>query len=148
MINHISDVYFSETPLNSYLLLLQASIMSEIAVRDNNVPDSQRINGGFSNGKAVKAQVEGVNENTEEMQRKGMAAVVGTSAKIDETENSEAVITSIEVEYIESEDLKDVEDVDDCLKVMVFSTTLYGQCQNCVSVEVKYRDVFISRCHF
>ncbi|XP_042036825.1 uncharacterized protein LOC121782900 isoform X2 [Salvia splendens] len=93
--------------------------MSEIAVRDNNVPDSQRINGGFSKGKVVKAQVEGVNENTEEMQRKGMAAVVGTSAKIDETENSEAVITSIEVEYIESEDLKDVEDVDDCLKALL-----------------------------
>ncbi|KAG6391817.1 hypothetical protein SASPL_149577 [Salvia splendens] len=118
--------------------------MSEIAVRDNNVPDSQRINGGFSNGKVVKAQVEGVSENSEEMQRKGMAAVVGTSAKIDETENSEAVVTSIEVEYIESEDLKDVEDVDDCLKVMAFSTTLYGQCQYCVSVEVKYRDALLS----
>ncbi|KAL1531651.1 hypothetical protein AAHA92_31768 [Salvia divinorum] len=93
--------------------------MSEIAVRDNNVPESQRINGGFSNGKVVKAQVEGASENTEEIQRKGMAAVVGTSAKMDETENSEAVITSIEVEYIESEELKDVEDVDDCLKALL-----------------------------
>ena len=99
--------------------------MSEIAVRDNNVPESQKINGGFSNGSMVKSQVEGVSKNNEERQRKGMATVVGTSIKIDETDNSEAAITSIEVEYIESEDLKDVEDVDDCLKVRVFSTNLY-----------------------
>ncbi|XP_047965857.1 uncharacterized protein LOC125210342 isoform X2 [Salvia hispanica] len=93
--------------------------MSEIAVRDNNVPESQKINGGFSNGSMVKSQVEGVSKNNEERQRKGMATVVGTSIKIDETDNSEAAITSIEVEYIESEDLKDVEDVDDCLKALL-----------------------------
>lgn len=98
--------------------------MSEIAVRENNVPESQRINGGFSNGSMVKPQVEGVSKKTEERQTKGMAAVVGTSIKIDETDNSEAAITSIEVQYIESEDLKDVDDVDDCLKVRVFSTNL------------------------
>lgn len=89
--------------------------MSEIAVRDNNVPESQRINGSFNNGSITKAQVEGVSENTEERQRKGMAAVVDTSIKIDETE----VPAAVEVEYIESEDLKDAEDVDDCQKTLL-----------------------------
>lgn len=97
--------------------------MSEVAVRDNSVPESQRINGSFSNGSIIKAQVEGVGENAEERQRTEMAAVVGTSSKIEETENSEAVIA--EVEYIESKDLKDVEDVDDCLKVRNFTMNLY-----------------------
>lgn len=93
--------------------------MSEIAVRDNNVPESQRINGSFNNGSIIKPQVEGMDENTEERQRKGMDAVVGTSIKIDETENPEAVVAISEVEYIESEDLKDVEDVDECLKTLL-----------------------------
>ncbi|KAH6758522.1 ARM repeat superfamily protein [Perilla frutescens var. frutescens] len=93
--------------------------MSEIAVRDNNIPESQRINGSFNNGSIIKPQVEGMNENTEERQRKGMDAVVGTSIKIDGTENPEAVVANSEVEYIESEDLKDVEDVDDCLKTLL-----------------------------
>ncbi|KAH6829217.1 ARM repeat superfamily protein [Perilla frutescens var. hirtella] len=93
--------------------------MSEIAVRDNNVPESQRINGSFNNGSIIKPQVEGMNENTEERQWKGMDAVVGTSIKIDGTENPEAVVANSEVEYIESEDLKDVEDVDDCLKTLL-----------------------------
>ncbi|KAH6781723.1 ARM repeat superfamily protein [Perilla frutescens var. hirtella] len=93
--------------------------MSEIAVRDNNVPESQRINGSFNNGSIIKPQVEGMNENTEERQRKGMDAVFGTSIKIDGTENPEAVVANSEVEYIESEDLKDVEDVDDCLKTLL-----------------------------
>lgn len=136
MTNHISYVYFSETQLNFLSLLLQALIMSEIAVRDNNVPESQRLNGSFNNGSIIKAQGDGVSENSEERQRKGMAAVVGTSVKIDETENSEAVITNIEVEYIESEDLKDVEDADDCLKVRASLLIFTGFTNTCLEADV------------
>lgn len=114
--------------------LLQASIMSEIALRDNNVPESQRMNGSFSNGNFIKPQVEGMDENAEDRQRKAMTPLVGAPTKTDETENPGALLANSEVEYIESEDLKDVEDVEDSLKVRMFSMHLHRLFQRFIPI--------------
>ncbi|KAI3462995.1 hypothetical protein Pfo_019658 [Paulownia fortunei] len=93
--------------------------MSEIAIRDNKIPESERMNGSSSNGNFIKPQVESMDENAEGRQKKGMASLVGTPIKPDETENSGAPLANSEVEYIQSEDLKDVEDVEDCVKTLL-----------------------------
>ncbi|KAL3636619.1 hypothetical protein CASFOL_018918 [Castilleja foliolosa] len=92
-------------------------MMSEVAIRDNKMPESERTNGNISNGSFIKAQAESIAENNEESQKKGTASLVGDSMKTDEAENPPAVLA--EVEYIESEALKDVEDVDDSLKTLL-----------------------------
>ncbi|KAK6128329.1 hypothetical protein DH2020_037927 [Rehmannia glutinosa] len=97
----------------------RASIMSEIAIRDNKIPESERMNGNSNNGTFLKPQVESFDENAEESQKKEMTLLVGDPIKTDITENSVAVLAISEVEYIESEDLKDVEDVEDCLKFLL-----------------------------
>lgn len=93
--------------------------MSEVALRDNKVPESPKMNGSLSNENCIKPQVEGMVENSEENQRKGMTSLVAP-IKADETENSESLLANSEIEYTESEDLKDLEDVEDCLKVRTF----------------------------
>ncbi|KAL8528240.1 hypothetical protein ACS0TY_005882 [Phlomoides rotata] len=93
--------------------------MSEIALRDNKVHESPKMNGSLSNGNCIKPQVEGMDENTEETQRKGMTSLLVAPIKADETENSESLLANAEIEYTESEDLKDLEDVEDCLKTLL-----------------------------
>ncbi|GFP99717.1 protein fam179b [Phtheirospermum japonicum] len=91
--------------------------MSEVAIRDNKIPESERTNGNISNGSFIKPQAESMAKNTEESHKKGMVSLVVEPIKADETENPGAVLA--EVEYIESEALKDVEDVDDSLKTLL-----------------------------
>ncbi|KAL7135787.1 hypothetical protein ABFS83_11G122000 [Erythranthe nasuta] len=85
--------------------------MSEIALRDvNKIPESEKMNESSSNGKFT---------NAEEGQKKGTTSLVSEPVKTDGMENSVEVLANSEVEYIESEDLEDVEHVEDCLKTLL-----------------------------
>lgn len=93
------------------------SIMSEVALRDvNKIPESERMNGSSSNGNLTKPLI----ENIEEKRKKKMASLVDLPIERDGTENSGVEAANSEVEYIESENLEDVEDVDNCVKVGMF----------------------------
>ncbi|KAL0331977.1 UNVERIFIED_CONTAM: hypothetical protein Scaly_2099200 [Sesamum calycinum] len=94
--------------------------MSEAALRDvNKIPESERMNGGSNNGNIAKLHVESMNENVEEKQKKGIYTLVDLPTERDGTENSGVEVANSEVEYIESENLKDVEDVENCLKTLL-----------------------------
>lgn len=98
--------------------------MTDIALRDvNKIPDSEKMNGCSSNGNFTKPQA--VDQNAEEKAKKGITLLVSGPTKPDETENSGEVLANPEVEYIESEDLKDVENMEDCLRVEILSMYLY-----------------------
>lgn len=87
--------------------------MSEKALKDlNNIPGSERRNENSSKGNIAKHVVSNTNGNMEEGQKKNTVNGCGTV-------NSGAEIANSEVEYIESENLSDVEDVDTSLKVLV-----------------------------
>lgn len=88
--------------------------MSEKALKDlNAIPGSERRNENSSKGNIAKSVVSNTNGNIEEGQKKN-------SVNGGETVNSGAEIANSEVEYIESENLNDVEDVDTSLKVLAF----------------------------
>ncbi|KAL0450650.1 UNVERIFIED_CONTAM: hypothetical protein Slati_1621400 [Sesamum latifolium] len=94
--------------------------MSEAALRDvNKIPESERLNGSSNNGNLAKPHVESMNENVEEKQKKGISTLVDLPTKRDGTENSGVEVANSEVEYIESENLKDTEDVENCLKTLL-----------------------------
>ena len=85
--------------------------MSENALRDLNfIPGSERRNENSSKAIIAKPVVSNTNGNLEEGQKKN-------SVNGGEVVNSGAEVGSSEVEYIESENLNDVEDVDASLKV-------------------------------
>lgn len=87
--------------------------MSEKALKDlNNIPGSERRNENSSKGNIAKHVVSNTNGNMEEGQKKN--TVNGC-----ETVNSGAEIANSEIEYIESENLSDVEDVDTSLKTLL-----------------------------
>lgn len=89
--------------------------MSEKAIRDlNMVPESER-----ENGSSNKPDPEYTTENSEEKQRKNSASLVETTTNGDKIVNSEVEVGNSEVEYIESEKLNDVEDVDTSLKMLL-----------------------------
>lgn len=85
----------------------------------NLLPESVMKIEGSSNGSFHKPHIEHTNENVEEKQRKITAPLVKIPTNGNETVSSVAEVASSEVEYIDSEDLNDVEDVDICLKVGV-----------------------------
>ncbi|KAL6521761.1 hypothetical protein OROGR_018330 [Orobanche gracilis] len=93
---------------------LKVSIMSEIAVGDYKIPKSGRMNGTFSNGSLIKLQTESMDENAEKSHTQEITSLVRDPIKTDNTEISVAVLS--EVEYIESDALEDVEDVEESLK--------------------------------
>ncbi|KAI3474871.1 hypothetical protein Pfo_030182 [Paulownia fortunei] len=94
--------------------------MSEVALRDvNKIPESERMNGSSSNGNLTKPLIEATDENAEEKQKKKVASLVDLPIEKDGTENSRGEAANLEVEYIESENLKDVEDVENCLKTLL-----------------------------
>lgn len=87
--------------------------MSEKALKDlNAIPGSERRNENSSKGNIAKSVVSNTNGNIEEGQKKN-------SVNGGETVNSGAEIANSEVEYIESENLNDVEDVDTSLKTLL-----------------------------
>ncbi|CAA3020392.1 TOG array regulator of axonemal microtubules 1-like [Olea europaea subsp. europaea] len=89
--------------------------MSEMSSKDiRNIPESERMNGSF-----MKPQIEHKDENLDERQKRSMTSLVGIPTKIDETANLGVEVGSSQVEYIESENLNDVDDVEICLKTLL-----------------------------
>lgn len=94
--------------------------MSGIALRDlNTQPGSERKNEIPSKGSFTKLCIENANEKLEELQKKNSASLVVTPVNGDETVKSGVEVASAEVEYIDSENLSDVEDIDMILKTLL-----------------------------
>lgn len=93
--------------------------MSEKALRDlNTIPGSEKKNESLSKGSFIKPFVGNMDENVEECQKKNSASLVSPQVNGNETANPEVDNTgNSEVEYIESENLNDLEDVDTSLEV-------------------------------
>ncbi|XP_050225641.1 uncharacterized protein LOC126675102 [Mercurialis annua] len=90
--------------------------MSENALKDlNTLPGSERKNESSSKGSFTKPCTENTNENVEKCVKKNSSSVVSA----DGTVNPEVEVANTEVEYIESENLSDVEDLDTCLKTLL-----------------------------
>lgn len=86
-------------------------MMSETALRDlNTLPSSDRKNESSSKGSFAKPFVESANENVD-------VSLVSTHVNGNQTGNAGPGIANSEVEYIDSENLIDVEDIDTSLKV-------------------------------
>ncbi|KAI7981225.1 hypothetical protein LOK49_Contig58G00018 [Camellia lanceoleosa] len=84
--------------------------MVEIALKDlNTLPISERKNESSTKGGFTKPYSEHI---LDERNKKNTAPLVETSINGDESLKSGAEVVNTEVEYIESENLNDVEDVD------------------------------------
>lgn len=95
--------------------------MSDIALRDLNIqPGSERKNESSSKGSLTKPCIENTNGNLEESQGNKSDCLIPTLINGDETVKSEVEVGNAEVEYIDSENLTDIEDVDVILKVHLF----------------------------
>lgn len=95
-------------------------MMSEKALRDlNMIPGSERKNESSSKGNITKPLVGNTNENLEEWQKKNSVSMVSSAVNGGEIPNPGVETGNFEVEYIESENLNDLEDVDSSLKVSV-----------------------------
>lgn len=95
--------------------------MSENALRDlNTLPGSERKNESSSKGSLTKPYGGNPDENVEEWQRKNSTSLVSAPVNGDGTVNPGVEIGNLEVEYIESENLSDVEDVDTSVKVSLW----------------------------
>lgn len=101
---------------------LKLTAMSENALRDlNTIPGAERKNEDSSKACLTKPSVDNAGEKAEERQKKKSCASLDSpsvNGNQDGTANSGVEI--IEVEYIESENLNDLEDVDTCLKVLCY----------------------------
>ncbi|XP_068303684.1 uncharacterized protein [Pyrus communis] len=94
--------------------------MSENALRDlNTIPGSERKNESSSKGGVTKPVAVNANENHEECLKKTTASVGSLSINGEEVANSVPEVGIAEVEYIESENLNDLEDVDTSLKTLL-----------------------------
>ncbi|KAH0969354.1 hypothetical protein GBA52_028809 [Prunus armeniaca] len=94
--------------------------MSETALRDlNAIPGSEKKNESSSKGSITKPLAGNANENQEECQKKATAALGALSINGAEVANTGVEVGIAEVEYIESENLNDLEDVDTSLKTLV-----------------------------
>ncbi|XVF16446.1 hypothetical protein REPUB_Repub10bG0031400 [Reevesia pubescens] len=92
-------------------------MMSGNALRDlNTLPTSERKNDSSSKGNFTKPYNGNTNENVEEQQKKSPASVLINGG---ETLNAGVEVANLEVEYVESENLTDIEDVDTCLKMLL-----------------------------
>lgn len=92
--------------------------MSEKALRDlNMIPGSERKNESSSKGNITKPLVGNTNENLEEWQKKNSVSISAVNGG--EIPNPGVETGNFEVEYVESENLNDLEDVDSSLKVLV-----------------------------
>ncbi|KDP45369.1 hypothetical protein JCGZ_09618 [Jatropha curcas] len=94
--------------------------MSGTALRDlNALPGSERKNESSSKGSFTKPYCENTDENVEKSRRKNPSSLVSTTVNGDETVNPGAEVANSEVEYIESENLSDVEDVETSVKTLM-----------------------------
>lgn len=100
--------------------------MSEKALRDlNTILGTERKNEDSSKACLSKPSVDNAVENIEEWQKKNNSPSLVSPAvngNLAVTANSGAEVVNPEVEYIESENLNDVDDIDTCLKVFFLST--------------------------
>ncbi|KDO66236.1 hypothetical protein CISIN_1g020553mg [Citrus sinensis] len=88
-------------------------MMSETALRDlNTLPSSDRKNESSSKGSFAKPFVGSANENVD-------VSLVSTHVNGNQTGNAGPGIANSEVEYIDSENLIDVEDIDTSVKTLV-----------------------------
>lgn len=87
--------------------------MSETALRDlNTLPSSDRKNESSSKGSFAKPFVGSANENVD-------VSLVSTHVNGNQTGNTGPETANSEVEYIDSENLSDVEDIDTSLKTLL-----------------------------
>lgn len=98
--------------------------MSENALRDlNTIPATERKSESSSKTCVTKPSVDNADEDIEEQQKKNNGSALisppvnGNQAV---TVNSGIETGIAEVEYIESENLSDLEDIDTCLKVLLY----------------------------
>lgn len=92
--------------------------MSEQALRDHNmVLGSERKTEIADNGVIMKKSPGNATKKFEECQRKSSAIFVSNPANGFELTNGGGEVGTSEIEYIQSEKLTDVEDVDAALKV-------------------------------
>ncbi|KAL0424295.1 UNVERIFIED_CONTAM: hypothetical protein Sradi_0964300 [Sesamum radiatum] len=100
--------------------LPQVPIMSEIALRDvSKIPESERTNGNANNGNLIKPRFESISAKADEGHKKGMTSLVEAPLMTNGIESSGSMFANSEVEYIESENLEDVEDLENCLKTLL-----------------------------
>lgn len=97
--------------------------MSEKALRDlNTIPGTEKKNEDSSKACLTKPSVDNADENIEERhQKKNCSSLVTPVVNGNQavTANSGVEIGNAEVEYIESENLSDLEDIDTCLKTLL-----------------------------
>lgn len=92
--------------------------MSEKALREHNVLlGSHRKSQSANKGILMNNCTENATKNLEECQRKSYASLVPITANGNQLINGGGDVGTSEIEYIESEELTDVEDVDAALKV-------------------------------
>lgn len=95
-------------------------MMSEESARDLIVlPEAGKNNEIPSNGSVPVMGVESIDKNSKDKEKEKPALLVGPGLNGDSKVNTGAEVGISEVEYIESENLNDVEDVDTSLKVMI-----------------------------
>ncbi|KAI7739697.1 hypothetical protein M8C21_019645 [Ambrosia artemisiifolia] len=95
-------------------------MMSETALRDLNLlPKSERTNETSSKDILAKPYVEPTDENVGGKQRKNVVSLTEPPVNGNEVGHSGAEAVVVEVEYIESDKLTDLEDVDESLKVLL-----------------------------
>ncbi|KAJ7970871.1 ARM repeat superfamily protein [Quillaja saponaria] len=90
--------------------------MSEKALRDlNTIPGTERK----IESSLTKVYVDNGNKNTEECQKKNCSSLVSPPSNGNQTVNPGIETGITEVEYIESENLNDLEDIDKSLKTLL-----------------------------
>ncbi|XAR51851.1 hypothetical protein NMG60_11006613 [Bertholletia excelsa] len=105
-------------PISAVSVVFTCLVMSGTALRDlNTLPASERKNESSTKGSFTKPQIE--HGNLEGKHRENTVALVGTPTNGDESVKSGAEAGNSEVEYIESENLNDVEDVDENIKTLL-----------------------------
>lgn len=93
--------------------------MSEEAPRHlKTSPEAGELTNISRNGNTSKKQVESIDENHEEKERENPVLLVEPIPNEAGKVNSGVEVGNSDVEYIESENLKDLEDVDMSLKVL------------------------------
>lgn len=102
--------------------------MSETALKDlNNIPATERKSEGSGKACLTKPPVDNANENTEESQKKkNCSSLVSPHVNGNQAVPADSVVEigTVEVEYIDSENLNDLENVDAYVKVLFYPSFL------------------------
>ncbi|XP_054800309.1 uncharacterized protein LOC129304611 [Prosopis cineraria] len=95
--------------------------MSEKALSDNNTTlETERKEESSSKACLNMASADNVDENNKDLQKeKNCASVVPPPVNGNHSGDSQIEIGNAEVEYIDSENLRDLEDIDSCLKTLL-----------------------------